>query len=53
VVVNDLWAVPLAAIAGLLFADTYERSRSTLLVSLQHAFYGDFVFSVGLGALFY
>jgi len=53
IVVNNLWAVPLAAIAGLLFADTYERSRSTLLVSIEHALYGNFVFSVGLGALFY
>lgn len=53
VVVNNVWAVPLAALAGLLFAHTYERSRSTVLVSLEHALYGNFVFSVGLGALFY
>jgi hypothetical protein len=53
VVVNDLAAIPLAAIAGLLFASTYERSRSTLLVSLEHALYGDVVFTVGLGSLFY
>jgi hypothetical protein len=53
VVVNDLAAIPLAAIAGLLFASTYERSRSTLLVSIEHALYGDVVFTVGLGALFY
>jgi hypothetical protein len=53
VVVNDLAAIPLAAIAGLLFASTYERSRSTLLVSIEHALYGDVVFTVGLGSLFY
>lgn len=53
VVVNDLAAIPLAAVAGLLFASTYERSRSTLLVSIEHALYGDVVFSVGLGSLFY
>jgi membrane protease YdiL (CAAX protease family) len=53
IVVNNLLAVPLAAIAGVLFASTYERSRSTLLVSLEHALYGDFLFSVGLGSLFY
>jgi CAAX protease family protein len=45
--------VPLAALAGLLWAHTYERSRSTVLVSLEHALTGNFVFSVGLGALFY
>jgi membrane protease YdiL (CAAX protease family) len=53
VVVNDLAAIPLAAVAGLLFASTYERSRSTLLVSIEHAIYGDVVFTIGLGSLFY
>jgi membrane protease YdiL (CAAX protease family) len=53
IVVNNFYAVPLAAIAGVLFASTYERTRSTLLVSLEHALYGDFLFSVGLGSLFY
>jgi CAAX protease family protein len=50
---NRLAAIPLAAVAGLLFASTYERSRSTLLVSIEHALYGDVVFTVGLGSLFY
>jgi membrane protease YdiL (CAAX protease family) len=53
IVVNNVYAVPLAAIAGVLFASTYQGSRSTLLVSLEHALYGDFLFSVGLGSLFY
>ena len=53
IVVNNLAAVGLSALAGLLFASTYHRSRSTLLVSIEHALYGDFVFTVGLGSLFY
>jgi uncharacterized protein len=53
VVVNNLVAVGLASLAGFVFASTYERSRSTLLVSIEHALYGDLVFSVGLGSLFY
>lgn len=53
IVVNNLVAVPLAAVAGVLFASTYQRSRSTLLVTVEHALYGNFVFSVGLGSLFY
>jgi membrane protease YdiL (CAAX protease family) len=53
IVVNNLAAVGLSALAGLLFASTYYRSRSTLLVSIEHALYGDFVFTVGLGSLFY
>ncbi len=53
VVVNNLVAVGLASLAGFVFAWTYERSRSTLLVSIEHALYGDLVFSIGLGSLFY
>ncbi|HVZ71555.1 MAG TPA: CPBP family intramembrane glutamic endopeptidase [Polyangia bacterium] len=53
VVVNNWIAVGLAIVAGVIFAATYERTKSTLLVSFEHALYGDFVFSVGLGALFY
>ncbi|MES1164506.1 MAG: CPBP family intramembrane glutamic endopeptidase [Verrucomicrobiota bacterium] len=53
IVVNNVPAMLLAAIGGVLLAATYERSRSTLLVSVEHALYGDFIFSVGLGSLFY
>jgi membrane protease YdiL (CAAX protease family) len=53
VAVNNLAAVGLATVVGLFFAATYERTRSTLLVSLEHALYGDFVFTLGLGPLFY
>lgn len=38
---------------GLLFAWTYERSRSTLACSIEHAVYGCWVFTVGLGVYFY
>jgi hypothetical protein len=34
-------------------ASTYERSRSTLLVSIEHALSGDVIFTVGVGSLFY
>ncbi len=53
VAVNDLRAVVLATAAGLVFAATYERWRSTLLVSVEHALYGDLAFTAGLGSLFY
>jgi uncharacterized protein len=53
ITVNNLRAVALATVVGGLFAATYERTRATWLVSLEHALYGDFVFSVGLGPLFY
>ena len=36
---------------GLLFAFTYNRSKSTLLVSIEHAIYGSWLFTVGMGAM--
>ncbi len=53
IVVHNLSAIFLASVGGLLFAATYERRRSTLLVSIEHGLYGDFIFTIGLGGLFY
>ena len=46
-------AVGLTAIGGVLFAVTYERSRSTLLVSIAHSLFGGLIFTLGLGQFFY
>jgi len=46
-------AVGLASAGGWLFAETYQRSRSLRLVCLEHAVYGDLIFTIGLGAFFY
>ena len=46
-------AVGLAAAGGLLLAETYRRTRSLTLVSVEHALYGQLVFTVGLGEFFY
>jgi membrane protease YdiL (CAAX protease family) len=53
IVFENLIAVVMTVAGGFLFALTYERSRSTLLVSFEHALYGCFVFTIGLGAYFY
>ena len=34
---------------GLLFAFTYSKTKSTLLVSIEHAIYGSWLFTVGMG----
>lgn len=39
----------LTFIGGLLFAYTYFKTRSTLLVSIEHALYGNWLFTVGMG----
>jgi uncharacterized protein len=46
-------APPLSFIAGLIFADTFNRTRSLALVTLEHGLYGTWLFIVGLGWYFY
>ncbi|MCB0345807.1 MAG: CPBP family intramembrane metalloprotease [Bdellovibrionales bacterium] len=46
-------AVVLSTIGGFIFAYTYASYRSLFLVSLEHALYGQLVFTVGLGQFFY
>ena len=46
-------AVGMTTVGGALFAWTYARTRSLPLVSLEHALYGCFIFTVGLGEYFY
>ncbi len=43
------WAIGLTLIGGWLFADTYRRTGSLWLVCLEHALYGNLIFTVGLG----
>lgn len=43
----------LTLIAGLLFAHTYLKSRSFLLVCVEHTLYGYLLFVSGLGELFF
>lgn len=43
----------LSLIAGAIFADTYSKSRSLALVTIEHGLYGNVLFLVGLGWYFY
>lgn len=48
------WIAPvLSTVGGILFARTYARTGSTLQASLEHALWGDFLFTVGIGWYFY
>lgn len=48
------WIAPLlSVVAGWLFADTWRRTRNLWAVSLEHALYGQIVFTVGIGWFFY
>ncbi len=50
---NNWLAPTLTAAGGYLFATTYARTGSTVLVSIEHALWGDFLFTIGLGYYFY
>ena len=39
----------LTFLGGLLFAFTFNKTKSTLLVSIEHAVYGCWLFTVGMG----
>ena len=48
------WVAPtMTAVGGYLFARTYARSESTLLAAVEHALWGDFLFTIGLGWYFW
>ncbi|MFZ5518728.1 MAG: CPBP family intramembrane glutamic endopeptidase [Candidatus Zhuqueibacterota bacterium] len=53
-IMYDNWyAVVLSLVGGLLFSRTFHSSKSLFLVSLEHALYGSYIFTVGLGHFFY
>jgi len=43
--------IVLTFIGGLLFAYTYFKTKSTTLVSIEHALYGNWLFTVGMGEM--
>ena len=48
------WQAPvLTFLGGLMFVRTYQRTRSQLAASLEHAFYGCLIFTIGLGHYFF
>ena len=48
------WIAPvLSTLGGLIFARTYARSYSTIVVSLEHGLWGNILFTIGLGWYFY
>lgn len=49
VIFQNWLAVALTAIGGVLFAVTYHRTKSGLFASLEHALYGNMLFTVGPG----
>ncbi len=48
------WIAPLLGIfGGYIFASTYKKTKSLLIVSIEHALYGNTIFFLGLGWFFW
>lgn len=53
VLLENVLAVALCFVGGLLFGWTYRRTGSLAAASLEHALYGCLVFTIGLGSYFF
>ena len=53
IIFRNWLAVGLCVLGGALFAFTYHSSQSFLLACLEHAVFGNFLFTIGLGKFFY
>ena len=52
-VFENMIAIIFTFFGSLLFMNTYLRSRSLLLCSIEHSLYGNLIFTLGIGQYFY
>lgn len=48
---ENFLVIVLTFFGGILFALTFKKTQSTLLVSIEHAIYGSWLFTVGMGSM--
>jgi membrane protease YdiL (CAAX protease family) len=53
IIFGNWLAVGMCVVGGFLFALTYRQSGSLLLACLDHAIFGNFIFTIGLGRFIY
>lgn len=53
VVFHNPWACAFTFVGGLFFLSSYRRTGSLIFSCIEHALYGDFLFTVGWGSFFY
>jgi membrane protease YdiL (CAAX protease family) len=53
IIFHNSLAMALTFVGGLLFAARYAQTRSLATSSVEHALYGCWLFTVGLGQFFY
>jgi membrane protease YdiL (CAAX protease family) len=53
IIFTNYIAVSLSFAGGLLFGENYRKNKSLALVSIEHALYGCWLFTIGLGWYFF
>ena len=53
IIFNNWLALVLTFFGSFLFSSTYLKSNSLLVVSIEHALYGNLIYTIGIGDLFY
>lgn len=53
IIFGNWLSVVLSAVGGVLFAITYLKTGSLVAASIEHAIFGDFIFTIGLGQYFF
>lgn len=53
VIYGNVISVAMTLVGGAIFTYRYQRTRSLLVASVEHALYGLLIFTVGLGEFFY
>jgi membrane protease YdiL (CAAX protease family) len=53
IIFGNWLAVGLCVLGGFLFSFTYQQSGSLFLTCFDHAIFGNFIFTIGLGKFFY
>ena len=48
---RNLFVLIITLIGGVMFAITFSRTKSLLLTSIEHALYGSWIFTVGMGEM--
>jgi membrane protease YdiL (CAAX protease family) len=53
-IIFENWlAIILTFLGGIMFAYTYKKSNSLIIVFVEHMLYGNWIFTVGIGQYFY
>lgn len=53
IIFNNWLAIVLTFFGGIMFAFTYRKSNSLMVVFIEHMLYGNWIFTVGIGQYFY